>query len=137
MIEYFNSIDGIKPSQLPGFFVDWPNPPSLETHLRILAKSAYVVIAVDTETAQVIGFITAISDGLLSAYIPLLEVLPNYQNRGIGSRLIRLMLEQLGDLYMIDLLCDSDLQGFYQRFGMQPASGMIVRNYKSQAGVAK
>ena len=35
---------------------------------------------------------------------------------------------------MVDLLCDRELQGFYQRHGMMPASGMMLRNYDRQSG---
>jgi predicted N-acetyltransferase YhbS len=68
----------------------------------------------------VVGFITAISDGVLSAYIPLLEVLKPYQGQGIGGRLVQRMLDQLNGYYMIDLLCDPELESFYARFGMVP-----------------
>ncbi|WP_218212220.1 GNAT family N-acetyltransferase, partial [Pseudomonas sp. 2822-15] len=76
---------------LQGFFVGWPNPPSSHTHLKLLEKSTHIVLAVDDENEQVVGFITAISDGVLSAYIPLLEVLTEYQGRGIGKELVRRM----------------------------------------------
>jgi ribosomal protein S18 acetylase RimI-like enzyme len=135
MITYTDSLAGITPDRLRGgFFAGWPNPPSPETHLRLLTCSAHVELAMDDATGDVVGFITAISDGVLSAYIPLLEVLPAYQGRGIGSTLVRRMLERLRHLYMVDLLCDPDLQGFYARLGMRPATGMLVRNYDRQAG---
>lgn len=134
MIEYRDTVEGIEAGQLTGFFVDLPKPPSPEAHLRLLTKSSHVVIAVDAGTEQAVGFVSAISDGVLSAYIPLLEVLPEYRKRGIGTELVRRMMVQLADLYMVDLMCDADLQEFYQRFGMQPAHGMIARNYKRQAG---
>lgn len=134
MVVYTGSVDGIAPEHLHGFFVGWPNPPSSETHLRLLRDSAHVVLAIDDATGNVVGFVTAISDGVLSAYIPLLEVLPSYQNYGIGGELVRRMLERLRSLYMIDLLCDPELQPWYARFGMQPATGMLVRNYERQAG---
>ncbi len=38
---------------------------------------------IDDINNKVVGFITAISDGVISAYIPLLEVLPKYQNMKI------------------------------------------------------
>ena len=59
----------------------------------LLKNSAEVVLAVDEETGAVIGFINAVSDGVLSAYIPLLEVLPEYRGRGIGRALVKQMLE--------------------------------------------
>ena len=86
------------------------------------------------EENRVIGFVTAISDGVLSAYVPLLEVLPSHQKRGIGHELMRRMLEMLDGLYMIDLLCDNDLQPFYEKVGMQRSQGMMVRNYAWQSG---
>jgi ribosomal protein S18 acetylase RimI-like enzyme len=133
MIVYTDSIAGISPDNLRGFFVGWPNPPTPETHLRILNGSAAVVLARDDATGAVIGFITAISDGISCAYIPHLEVLPEYQARGIGSELVHRMLEKLNQLYMIDLLCDPDVQPFYARLGMRSATGMLIRNYDRQA----
>lgn len=72
--------------------------------------------------------------GVLSAYIPLLEVLPAYRGRGIGRELVRRLLEGLRGRYMVDLLCDPALQPFYARVGMRPATGMMVRNYARQSG---
>ena len=111
-----------------------PEPPSAETHLRLLRQSDHVVLATDAETGRVVGFVTAISDGVLSAYIPLLEVVPAYQGRGIGTELMRRMLDLLHDLYAIDLLCDPEVQTFYARLGMRPAAGMAVRNHERQSG---
>lgn len=134
MIEYCDSLEGIQPCHLGGFFVGWPNPPSPETHLRLLQNSALVEIAWDAEAAAVVGFITALTDGVLAAYIPLLEVLPAYQGQGIGSELARRMIARLRSLYMVDLLCDPELQPFYARLGMVPAGGMAMRNYDRQSG---
>jgi ribosomal protein S18 acetylase RimI-like enzyme len=134
MISYTDTIAGIGATQLQGFFVGWPNPPSPETHLRILAGSYAITLARDDETGAIVGFITAISDGVSCAYIPHLEVLPAYQERGIGSELMRRMLERLRHIYMLDLICDTDVQPFYARLGMQPYTGMILRNYDRQSG---
>ena len=73
-ILFQTKIDGVEPDQLAGFFVGWPDPPSPETHLKILHASHAIVLAQD-RSGQVVGFINAVSDGILSAYIPLLEVL--------------------------------------------------------------
>ena len=37
-------------------------------------------------------------------------------------------------LYMIDLICDTDVRPFYARLGMQPYTSMILRNYDRQSG---
>lgn len=134
MIVYRDNLDGLTPRKLAGFFEGWPDPPSPETHLRILQGSAHVILALNDETGAVVGFVTAISDGVLSAYIPLLEVRRDYQGRGIGQELMRRMLVRLEHLYMVDLICDLELQPYYQRFGMRPASGMMLRHHSRQAG---
>lgn len=137
MIHYTDTLKGITIDHLHGFFVGWPNPPSPETHLRLLASSDLVTLAVDGETQAVVGFITAITDGVLAAFIPLLEVLPAYQGQHIGSELTRRMLDRLRHLYAIDLVCDAELQPFYSRFGMRPCTGMAVRNHDNQSGSNK
>lgn len=136
MITYQTTTDNLSPEHLHGFFVGWPNPPSPAVHWRLLQGSSYVVLARDSSTQAVVGFITAISDGVLSAYIPLLEVLPAWRGEGIGSELTRRMLAQVAHLYMVDVICDTAVQPFYARLGMMPYTGMIVRNYEQQAGAA-
>lgn len=131
---YRTDAHGITADQLTGFCVDWPNPPLPDTHLELLRASYGVVLALDGD--RVVGFITAISDGVLSAYIPLLEVLPTYKGRGIGTELVARMLGELGDLYMVDLLCDSEVAPFYERIPafMRAGAGFCVRNYAAQSG---
>lgn len=127
MIEYSSSPDGLEPADLEGFFVGWPTPPSPERHLALLHGSSHVVLARDG--SRVVGFVTAISDGVLSAYVPLLEVLPEYQGQGIGTELVRRLLAAVGGLYMVDLVCDEDVVPFYERLGVQRLdAGMGLRN---------
>ncbi|HET7037993.1 MAG TPA: GNAT family N-acetyltransferase [Thermomicrobiaceae bacterium] len=133
-IDYRESAEGLAPAELTGFFQGWAQRPSPETHLCLLRQSDAVVLAVERASGRVVGFITAISDGVLSAYIPLLEVLPEYQGRGIGSELARRMLARLEPLYIVDVVCDPELQPFYERFGLRPAQAMIRRNRAAQAG---
>jgi ribosomal protein S18 acetylase RimI-like enzyme len=132
---YKYSLDGISSEMLKGFFVDWPNPPNQETHLKLLTQSSKIIMAIDdNNNDKIVGFITAISDGVLSAYIPFLEVLPEYKNKGIGKELVRCMLKELENIYMVDLCCDDELVPYYQKFGMHQSNGMILRNYKMQSG---
>lgn len=133
-IIFLDSVLKVAPAELQGFFAGWPKAPTPETLLRILQNSEHCVVAYDTTAKKVIGFVNCISDGILSAYIPLLEVLPQYQNRGIGKELVTRMLERTKEYYMTDTCCDEDLIPFYQKFGMEQSTGMIRRNYKRQSG---
>ena len=133
MISYQTDTAEITPTKLQGFFVGWPNPPSPETHLRLLESSQLIELALD-QTGNVIGYLTVLSDGVLFAYISSLEVLPAHQGRGIGQELMRRMLVRLHTVYAIDLICDPDVQPFYAKVGMRPATGMRIRNYERQSG---
>ena len=130
-LEYRTTARGLTPDQLEGGFFDgWPDPPSPETMLRILDASDHVVIAVRDE--KVIGFVTAITDGVLAAFITLLEVLPEHHGKGIGHSLINQMMSQIGDIYMVDLVCDANLSRFYPELGFATATSR--RDYAMQSG---
>lgn len=114
------------------FFVGWPNPPSNDVFKKVLHGSYKVILA--HENNKLVGFINCISDGILSAYIPLLEVIPRYQGRGIGKTLVGKMTDELKHLYMVDLLCDENLLPYYEKLGMMSATGCVIRNYDRQSG---
>ena len=123
-VVYTTDVAGVDLADLGGFFVGWPVRPSPERHLEILRGSDYAVLARSSTDGRVVGFVTAISDGVLSAFIPLLEVLPEWQGHGIGSELVRRILAELEDFYMVDLVCDPELEGFYRRFELTLLAGM-------------
>src|SRR5438067_2315325 len=124
-VRYRTRIDGFTVADLGGFFAGWPRPPPPARRLEILAAASHVVLALDG--GRLVGHATAISDRLLSAYIPLLEVLEPYRRRGIGSELVRRLLAEIGNLYMVDLVCDDALRPFYERLGFQALTGMALR----------
>ena len=128
-ISYSSSTDGLTESELSGFFVGWPQPPINEHRRRVLQAASEVVIARD-ESGALVGFITAITDGVFAAYIPLLEVLPSLHGQGIGRALVRRMLTRLKDCYMIDLVCGDDVVSFYEQLGGQRLNGVGWRNYE-------
>lgn len=141
MLHYQTHLNNITSDQLKGFFVGWPNSPTEAGLLQILQSSAYIVLAIkegnghntqDEQGSRVVGFVNALSDRLQSAYIPNLEVLPDYQGQGVGKELMKRLLNQLNHLYMIDLCCDETLTAYYEGLGFQKVAGMIRRNYSQQ-----
>jgi len=59
-----------------GFFEHWPDPPDKPVHKRIMENSYKTVVATDSDKKLIVGFLNILSDGVLSAYIPLFEVIP-------------------------------------------------------------
>lgn len=115
VITYVDTVEGVTPEHLDGFFVGWAVRPTTQQHLELLRGSYAVEIALSEE--EVVGFATAISDGVLCAFIPLVEVRSEYQGEGIGSELVHRLVSRLGGLYMVDVCCDAELEPFYRRFG--------------------
>jgi ribosomal protein S18 acetylase RimI-like enzyme len=129
VIEYFDDPSSITAEQLlGGFFEGWPSVPSPTLHLAHLRGAELAVVAVDTETNRVVGLVTALGDGALTAFIPMLEVLPEYRSRGIGSELMRRALTRLAGRYSIDLVCDDAVVGFYDRLGGRAGTAVMWRN---------
>ncbi len=130
MIAYSDSAAEVVPDDLAGFFVGWPSPPSLDRRLELLRRSDAVSLAYDEKS--LVGFATAISDGVLAAYIPFLEVLPSHQRRGIGTALIERLLAQLDDLYMVDVSCDAPLEPFYAQLGFSTLDRAMGRRRREK-----
>ena len=80
-----------------------------------------------------VGFITAITDCVSTAHVTYLEVLPQWQRNGISTELMRRMLLMLKTIRAVDLICDDDVQEFYERHGFKAARGMILRRLPTQA----
>src|SRR5665811_409078 len=50
-------------------------------------------------------------------------VLADHQDRGIGYSLMNQMMDEIGDIYMIDLVCDANLSRFYAELGFATTTG--------------
>ena len=130
MIEYRETPEEITADMLKGFCVGWAKPLTPSQLHEILKNSYKIVIAV--EDNNVIGFINSISDKIKFAFIPMLEILPEYQNQGIGSELVKRLFAQLEKIDNIDLMCDKELQAYYEKFGMIKYTGMVIRKHLNQ-----
>jgi GNAT superfamily N-acetyltransferase len=136
VIAYLDDVSAPAADQLRGgFFEGWPSSPSAELHLAHLRGAEVAIVAIDAPTdgagyasAPVVGFVTAIGGGVLTAFVPLLEVLPAYRGRGIGTELMRRILDRLGDRYSIDLVGDPDVVPFYERLGGTRGTAVLWRN---------
>ena len=98
---------------------------------RAISSSWYVVSAYDKD--DLVAFGRVISDGVLYALICDLIVRPAYQGQGIGSALIRRLIDRcrLNQIRVVWLFSAKGKSSFYQNFGFveRPADapGMQMR----------
>lgn len=86
---------------------------------RALQASHSVVTAWDDHT--LVGLGNAISDGWLVVYYPHLLVLPAYKGRGIGTRLMQMLMQRYDGFHQHMLVADGRAIDFYKKCGFQRA----------------
>lgn len=80
-----------------------------------LMNSHSLVSAWDED--KLVGLGNAITDGFLVVYYPHLLVLPDYQGRGIGQSLMKMLMQKYQDFHQQILVADAQAVQFYQRCG--------------------
>lgn len=87
----------------------------------MLEKSFFHIVCYDVSNNMVVGFINVVSNGITDAYIQDFMVIPSYQTRGIGSKMLSMALDYLHkkSIPNISLIFDESLTAFYQKFGFK------------------
>lgn len=98
--------------------VGWTSYTAYPDRLRqAYANSLFVAGAHDG--GRLIGAVRAVGDGVSIVFIQDLLVRPEYQRRGVGTRLMRAVMERYASVYQMELLTD-DAPGtvaFYRSLG--------------------
>jgi ribosomal protein S18 acetylase RimI-like enzyme len=131
MISYSRSIEHLNRSDLSGFLAHWDFQPPAGTLFEMLNQSDELILAREVESSVLCGYITALSDGVACAYISALEVRPEYRRRGIGSTLLKQMVERL-DVFGVYLSCAPKMAPFYQAAGFTSVTGMGKRKQRGE-----
>jgi GNAT superfamily N-acetyltransferase len=97
----------------------WSSAEKPELLHKALLGSHTLVTAWDGH--KLVGLGNAISDGHLVVYYPHLLVLPEYQGRGIGTRLMQLLMERYADFHQHMLTADGLAIEFYRKCGFERA----------------
>ena len=70
---------------------------------------------------ELVGLGNAITDGYLVVYYAHLVVLPQYQRRGIGRRIVQIMMDKYGEFHQQVLVAEGEAVGFYEKCGFELA----------------
>ncbi len=115
-IEYKNTKD-LPTDQVLALYqsLDWSSAQKPVLLVQALSNSHSVVTAWDGDT--LVGLGNAISDGYLVVYFSHLAVLPAYQGRGIGTKIVRRMQEQYTGFHQQTVVADGKAIEFYEKLG--------------------
>ena len=97
--------------------VEWSSghyPDKLETAIR-----NYQTVFTAWDGDRLVGLISAMDDGIMTAYIHYLLVRPEYQGNGIGLKLIEKTKEKYKDYLRIVLVAYTKECGFYEHCGFK------------------
>jgi len=87
--------------------------------LKGLLASHLLITAWDEE--KLVGLGNTLSDGFLVVYYSHMLVLPDYQGRGIGTELMRRLMERYRGFHQHLLVADGRAIEFYRKCGFQRA----------------
>ena len=97
----------------------WSSADKPDELLNALKNSHTLVTA--RENGELIGLANAISDGYLMVYYPHMLVLPEYQGKGIGHKIMAKMQEKYRGFHMQMLTADGKAIEFYKKVGFEKA----------------
>ena len=88
------------------------------------ANSLCVIGAYDNE--KLVGIIRAVGDGLTIVFIQDIIIQPEYQRKGIGTKLLKAVMDKYSDVYQMELLTDNTekTKAFYRSVGFSASDDM-------------
>jgi GNAT superfamily N-acetyltransferase len=101
--------------------LDWNSFLQLDGDQLLLAmkQSWYVLYVYDDD--KLIGTGRVVSDGVINAYICGLGVHPEYRHKGIGTEIMRRLVEQCESSSLhFQFFCEEHLVPFYENMGFKP-----------------
>ena len=95
----------------------------LDKYQRILGNT-YLCVACFFK-GSLVGYVDVVSDGVDDAYVRDLMVHPEHQRQGIGSKLIRMVIEAMRPrgIKMLSVILEPDQADFYRQAGFHIMAG--------------
>ena len=124
-VTYRYDCQGITTQDLEGLFAAASLGGRLgEKIRRAFLNSSVVCFAYDD--ARLVGACRALSDDEYHGLIYDVAVLPEYQRRGIGRRMMQELLARL-PVWRVMLVAEPDVQGFYRELGFESYPDVMAR----------
>lgn len=109
-----------------------PGPEAMEEASRLIAGSHCFLVA--EFEGEIVGMGRAISDRASDAYIQDVAVKPAFKGKGIGTGIVRRLIERLQQdgISWIGLIAERNSHPFYREIGFSPMPNAIPMLLKTQ-----
>ena len=104
--------------------VGWCRPVN-EEELREVLEAGPAVGAWDGQ--RLVGFVRALSDGHLAAYIEDVMVHQDYRRGGVGDLIMSRLLGEIKQSANVSLFCERPVARFYERHGFRVTSYVLMQ----------
>lgn len=101
------------------------NKDTRDRYVSILAPVAHAVVAEDGSTGEVVGCALLLGDKVTFYHVKDVMVHPDWQNKRIGTAMMKALINLVDDDVMVTLISGENLAPFYQQFDFIPTFGMI------------
>lgn len=110
--------------------VGWTNYTARPEMLKVAYENSLLTLAAYEDKALV-GIVRTVGDGASIVFIQDLLVRPEFQRKGIGTALMRAVLERYPAVYQMELMTDDTEKtaAFYQSMGFQRAESLGCRAF--------
>jgi len=114
-----------------GWWKESYNPSSI--HQMIIGSFVFAVV-VDNKSDKAVGMGRVISDGVSDAYIQDLVVLPEYRKKGLGKKLVDILIKQClsKGIVWIGVIAEPGSDKLYQGLGFKPMKDHIPMLYHQE-----
>lgn len=102
----------------------WANDRT-EKGLAVMLDGSFVTLGA-WDGDKLVGFCRASGDGIYRAVIDDVIVDEPYRGQGIGSEMVRRLVERLAGIWEVTLGCDEELVGFYEKLGFRRPSWVCL-----------
>ena len=93
--------------------------------IKVALQSGPAVGAWDGD--RLVGFARALSDGYFNAYVEDVMVHEGYRGRGVGKRILSLLLGELDGIETVSLYCRPEVVPFYESSSLQRTSYVLMQ----------